>query len=270
MQPKKEQARLAFSIAVAGKGGTGKTTLSTLIVRYLISHKLTPILAIDADPNANFGESMGLEVGDTVGSTIAGFNEDKIRLPSGMTKEGYLEFKLNGTLVESRGVDLLTMGRGQGADCYCYPNLVLRKFADSLVNNYPYVVMDNEAGMEHLSRKTTDNIDVLMMVSNHSIKGVRAVARIRDLVRELKLSVGREMVVITSVPNTLDPLLKEEMHKLNIDPAALIPCDESIQKYDFERRTLLDLPDESEAVAAVGALMSGVLNWKTAMKGAKN
>ncbi len=260
---------MGFSVAVAGKGGTGKTTLATLIVRHLIRNKLVPILAIDADPNANFGESMGLEVAQTVGSTIAGFNEDKISLPSGMTKEAYLEVKLNGTLVESRGVDLLTMGRGQGAECYCYPNVVLRKFADTLVRNYPYMVMDNEAGMEHLSRKTTDNIDVLMLVSNHSIKGIRAVARIKDLVAELKLAVGQELVVITSVPEKLDPMLSEELVRLGIKPAALIPYDESIQKYDFERRTLLDLSDDSRAVAAVGNLMSGILGKELILKGAR-
>ncbi len=260
---------MSFSIAVAGKGGTGKTTLATLVVRYLINANLTPVLAIDADPNANFGESMGLQVEETVGSTIAGFNEDKIGLPQGMTKEAYLEFKLNTTLVESRGVDLLTMGRGQGADCYCYPNLVLRKFADTLVGNYRFMVMDNEAGMEHLSRKTTDNIDVLMLVSNHSIKGVRAVARIKELVDELKLTVAREMVVITSVPSDVDPLLTEELDKLSIKPAALIPYDESIQKYDFERRTLLDLPEESRAVSAVRNLMSGILANESVLKGAK-
>ncbi len=251
---------MTFSIAVAGKGGTGKTTLATLVVRHLIRRKLVPILAIDADPNANFGESMGLEVTETVGSTIAGFNEDKIRLPSGMTKEAYLEVQLNGTLVESRGVDLLTMGRGQGAECYCYPNLVLRKFADTLVQNYPYMVMDNEAGMEHLSRRTTDNIDVLVLVSNHSIKGLRAVARIKELVAELKLRIGRELVVITSVPGRLDPMMSEELENLEIKPFALIPYDETIRKYDFERRTLLDLPDDAIAVAAVDTLMSGILS----------
>ncbi len=261
---------MAFSIAVAGKGGTGKTTLATLIVRYLITNKLTPILAIDADPNSNFGESMGLQVTDTVGSTIAAFNGDKIGIPPGMTKESYLEFKLNATLAESRGVDLLTMGRGQGADCYCYPNVVLRKFADSLVTNYPYMVMDNEAGMEHLSRKTTDNIDVLVLVSNHSIKGLRAVARIRELVDELKLSVGRELVVVTSVPDKLDPVMQDEMKKLGVAPEALIPYDESIQRFDFERRTLLDLPDDSKAVSAVGRLMTDILDNRTILKGARS
>ena len=260
---------MSFSIAVAGKGGTGKTTLSTLVVRHLIKNKLVPILAIDADPNANFGESLGLDVTDTVGSTIAGFNEDKISLPSGMTKEAYLEFKLNGTLAESRGVDLLTMGRGQGAECYCYPNMVLRKFADSLVTNYRYMVMDNEAGMEHLSRKTTDNIDVLMLVSNHSVKGVRAVARIRELVAEVKLVIGQQLVVVTSVPGSLDPVISEEMNRLGIEPAALIPYDETIQRFDFERRTLLDLPDDSAAVTAVDGLMSGILSKESVLKGAK-
>jgi CO dehydrogenase maturation factor len=127
------------------------------------------------------------------------------------------------------------------------------------VQNYPYMVMDNEAGMEHLSRKTTDNIDVLTLVSNHSIKGLRAVARIRELVAELKLRIGRELVVITSVPEKLDPMMTEEMRSLRIEPAALIPYDETIRKYDFERRTLLDLPDEATAVSAVANLMSGIL-----------
>ncbi len=251
---------MAFSIAVAGKGGSGKTTLATLVVKYLVNQKLTPILAIDADPNANFGESMGMGTETTVGSVIASFNEEKINLPPGMTKEAYLDFKLNATLVESRGIDLLTMGRGQGAECYCYPNLVLRKFADTLVKNYRYVIMDNEAGMEHLSRKTTDNVDVLMLVSNHTIKGIRAVAKIRELVNELKLSVGQEIIVITSVPGVPDPVILAEMTKLKIAPVAVIPYDENIQEYDLERRTLLDLPDSSKAVLVVNKLMAGIVN----------
>ena len=182
---------MSFSIAVAGKGGTGKTTVATLIIRYLKNHRFTPVLAVDADPNSNLGESLGLKVGLTVGSMIAQFNEEKISLPPGMTKEAYLDVRLNETLNESNGLDLLTMGRGQGADCYCYPNLILRKFVGSLVDNYPYVVMDNEAGMEHLSRETTDNIDVLILVSNSTVKGLRAVVKIRELVAEFKLSIGK-------------------------------------------------------------------------------
>jgi len=260
---------MAFTLAVAGKGGTGKTTLAALIVRHLKKNGLVPILAIDADPNANLGESLGFEVEHTVGTIIASFNEEKISLPPGMTKEAYLEFKLNETIVEGKGIDLLTMGRGQGAECYCYPNALLRKFADSLVQNYAYMVMDNEAGMEHLSRKTTDNVNTLILMSNHSIKGIRAVARIRELVAELRLSVGQQLVVVAGVPEKLDPLLSEEMAKLGIEPAAFIPYDEMIQRYDFERRTILDLPDDSSAVQAVDNLMPMILSREPILKGEK-
>lgn len=250
---------MSFSIAVAGKGGTGKTTVATLIIRYLKNHRFTPVLAVDADPNSNLGESLGLKVGLTVGSMIAQFNEEKISLPPGITKEAYLDVRLNETLNESNGLDLLTMGRGQGAECYCYPNLILRKFVGSLVNNYPYVVMDNEAGMEHLSRKTTDNIDVLILVSNYTVKGLRAVVKIRELVAELKLSIGKQIVLLTSVPEQPETIMMEEMKRLDIIPAALIPFDNLIQQYDFERKPLLDLPDESISVTTIDKLITELL-----------
>jgi CO dehydrogenase maturation factor len=250
---------LSFSIAVAGKGGTGKTTLATLVIRHLKRNGLVPILAIDADPNTNLGESLGIEVDRTIGSIVASFNEQKISLPPGMTKESYLEFRLNETLIEGPGLDLVTMGRGQGAECYCYPNAVLRKFTETLVKNYPYMVMDNEAGLEHLSRRTTDNVDVLLLVSNHSIKGLRAVARVRELVAEVKLSIGRQLVVVTSAPETIDPVFSQEAARLDIEPAAFIPMDEMIQKYDFERRSLLEMPDDAKSVKAVSQFMATVL-----------
>ncbi len=251
---------MSFSIAVAGKGGSGKTSLASLIIRYLRNNKLEPILAIDADPNANLGESLGLDIKQTLGSIIASFNEEKINIPPGMTKEAYLEYKLNEAIVESKGLDLLTMGRGEGPECYCYPNLLLRKFADSLADNYAYVVMDNEAGLEHLSRRTTQNIDVLLIISDHSVKGVRTVARIRDLVSELKLVVNRQSVIINFAPDKLAPLVTEELARLGIEPTALVPEDEEIYKYDLELKPLLELPDASKAVRAVNDLMARFLN----------
>ena len=255
---------MSFSIAVAGKGGSGKTSLATLIIRYLMKNGSGPILAIDADPNANLGESLGLDINKTVGSIIATFNEDKINIPPGMTKEAYLEYKLNETIVESKGLDLITMGRGEGPECYCYPNLLLRKFADMLAGNYAYVVMDNEAGMEHLSRRTTQNIDLLLIVSDHSVKGVRTIARIRDLASELKLVVRRQAAIVNIVPDELAPMVKEELDRLGIESPVIIPEDEQIYQYDLELKPLLGLPDTSKAVKAIDDLMAELLN-KTAV-----
>jgi CO dehydrogenase maturation factor len=255
---------LSFNIAVAGKGGSGKTSLASLVIRYLMRKGAGPILAIDADPNANLGESLGLDIKQTVGSLIASFNEEKINIPPGMTKEAYLDVKLNGTIVESKGIDLVTMGRGEGPECYCYPNVILRKFADTLSGNYPYMVMDNEAGMEHLSRRTTQNVDELLIVSDHTVKGVRTVARIIELVDELKLIVKRRSVIINQVPNGLDPMVSEELKKSGIEPAATIPRDEELVKYDIQMKPLLEMPDSSKAVRAVGDLMTNLLSVKEA------
>ncbi|UCC16074.1 MAG: AAA family ATPase [Dehalococcoidales bacterium] len=251
---------MTFSIAVAGKGGTGKTSLSSLIIRYLQNKGSGPILAIDADPNANLADSLGLDVGITIGSIIASFNGDKINIPPGMTKEAYLEIKMNGAITESKGLDLITMGRGEGPECYCYPNALLRKFADDLSGNYSYVVMDNEAGMEHLSRRTTQNIDVLLIVSDHSVKGVRTVARIMDLVSELKLVVGKQIVIINSVQDELAHRVKEELEILGIDSPVVIPRDEEVYQYDLEARPLVELTDDSKAVIAINNLMDEIVS----------
>jgi len=250
---------LTFNIAVAGKGGSGKTSVASLVIRYLKKNGKGPILAVDADPNANLGESLGLSIKQTIGSIIASFNEEKINIPPGMTKEAYLEYKLNEAIVESGGLDLVTMGRGEGPDCYCYPNLILRKFVDTLSQSYAYMVMDNEAGMEHLSRRTTQNVDALLIISDHSVKGIRTVARIRDLVSELKLVVRRQSVIINFVPDTLDPLVTKELDRLGIEPKVIIPLDEEVYQYDLKQKPLLDLPDTSTAVRAVNSLMAKIL-----------
>jgi len=253
---------LSFNIAVAGKGGSGKTSVASLVIRYLIKNGSGPILAIDADPNANLGESLGLTVEQTVGLMLDAFQKDKINIPPGMNKQGYLEYRLNEIIVESKGLDLVTMGRGEGPECYCYPNLILKKFVDSLAENYAYTVMDNEAGMEHLSRRTTQNVDGLFIISDHSVKGIRTVARIRDLVSELKLVVKRQLVIINFVPTKLDPLVTEELKRLGVDPIATIPLDEEVYEYDLKLKSLLDLPDTSKAVRAVNDLMTKLFKTK--------
>jgi CO dehydrogenase maturation factor len=250
---------MTFSIAIAGKGGSGKTTTCSLMIRELRNRGLTPILAVDADGNANLHESLGLKLGTTIGSILAEFNSDKISIPSGMNKGAFLQVRLNQAIVESRGIDLISMGRGEGTGCYCYPNSVLKEFIDRLKGNYKYMVMDNEAGMEHLSRRTTENIDELLIASDYSVKGIRTAARIRELVDELKLDVKRVSFILTRVPAALATHITQELEALRIAPIALIPLDPEIQRFDLEQRSLLDLPDTSLAVHAVKKLMDEVL-----------
>jgi CO dehydrogenase maturation factor len=251
---------LTVNIAVAGKGGTGKTSIASLVIRYLIKNGLGTVLAVDADPNSNLAENLGLEVRQTVGRILNEFQGEKLKIPAGTTKEGYLEYQLNTAITESKSLDLITMGRGEGPDCYCYPNTVIRKLIDQWSNNYAYVVMDNEAGMEHLSRRTTQNIDELLLVSDHSVKGLRAVARIRDLVKELNLVVNRESLILNMVPGEIDPLLIDEMGRLGIAPAAVIPADADLKRFDLEQRPLSELTDTSKAVAAVNILLDKLLS----------
>jgi CO dehydrogenase maturation factor len=247
---------MSIKIAVAGKGGCGKTSITALVIRYLKKNGKTPILAVDADPNANLGESLGLRVPQTIGRILDDFQHEKISIPPGMTKEAYLDYKLNETLVESQGLDLITMGRGQGPECYCYPNTVLKKFIDGLSDSYAYVVMDNEAGMEHLSRKTTEDVDALLLVSNHSVKGVRAIGRILELVGELKLHVKKKYILINIVPDKLDPLVADELKRLGLKADIIIPEDKTLYRHDLEQKPLMEMPDNSPAVQAVARLMA--------------
>jgi CO dehydrogenase maturation factor len=246
---------LSTNIAVAGKGGTGKTSVTSLVIRYLLKNELGTVLAVDADPNSNLAENLGLQVRQTIGRILNDFQGEKLNIPSGMTKEAYLEYQLNGAISEGKKLDLITMGRGEGPECYCYPNVVIRKLIDDWAKNYTYVVMDNEAGMEHLSRRTTQNIDEMLLVSDHSVKGLRAIARIRDLIKELKLVIKRESIIINQVPGEIDPLLKQEMERLVINPAVVIPADDDVRQYDLEQKPLFNLPDTSRAVEAVNGLM---------------
>ena len=252
---------MTHTIAVAGKGGAGKTSITSMVIRYLLKRAAVPILAVDADSNANLGESLGFEVTGTVGQILDDFQKEKINIPVGMTKEAYLEIKLNTAIIESKDIDLLTMGRGEGPECYCYPNTMLRKLIDILAGNYKYVVMDNEAGLEHLSRRTTRNVDDLILVSNHSVKGVRTMARVRELVEQLRLQVGRQWVLVNAVPGgKLEPLVAEEVARQGLGPVVIIPYDEEVYRYDLQLKPLMELQDNSQAVIVVDELMAKLTN----------
>ena len=250
---------MTYSVALAGKGGTGKTTLASLIIRFLHTKRNGPILAVDADPNTNLPEGLGIEVKETVGKMLAGFMEEKLNFPQGMSKEVYMEYRLNELLVESKGLDLLAMGRGEGTGCYCYPNVILRKYIDILTRNYPYVVLDNEAGMEHVSRRLSDRIDLMLMVSDYSLKGVKSAGRIRELTQELKLEVGKQFLVINRAPEQLDNSIRDEVERQGLNLLGVIPVDEEVFQYDLKGIPIMNLPDESEAVKTVNELMNRVI-----------
>jgi CO dehydrogenase maturation factor len=246
-------------IAMAGKGGTGKTTLSALIIRYLQKRGLGPILAVDADPSSNLADALGLAVRRSLGTVREDFFETKGKLPPGMTKETFLEMKLHEILVESPGLDLLVMGRPEGPGCYCYANNILRRHLDLLVKNYPFVVMDNEAGMEHLSRRTTQGVDYLLFLSDYSITGIRTVGNIQELIDELKLSVKEKHLVVDRAPERLDPGFSQEIQKQELDLLGTVPVDPFISEYELQGKSLLDLPDKSPAVQVVTEMMGKMI-----------
>ena len=247
-------------IAMAGKGGTGKTTLSALIVRFLKRKGWGPILAVDADPSCNLADALGLTARQSLGCAREDFFETKGSLPPGMTKETYLEMKLHEILVESQGLDLLVMGRPEGPGCYCYANNILRRHLDLLIQNYPFVVMDNEAGMEHLSRRTTQGVDYLLYLSDYSIKGIRTVGKIRELIEELKLSIRERHLVVDRAPVELDPNFSGEIQKQALALLGTIPVDPFISEYEMKGKPLLDLPDDSPAVKTVAGMMEKMIH----------
>ena len=245
-----------ISIAVAGKGGTGKTTLAALIVRNLARSGKAPLLVVDADANANLAESLGLSSERSIGGILHQFQDERNSLPPGMTKEAFLDVRLNETLIESNGMDLLVMGRKEGPGCYCHPNAILRKFMDFLLPNYRFIIMDNEAGLEHLSRRTTDRVDVLLVVTDPSVKGARTAASIREIARELKLEIGRMALVVGRYVHNGDPAFEEALRNTGLEVAARIPYDDAVFQRDLAGESLMELPDDRPAVAAVAELLA--------------
>lgn len=248
---------MSVVIALAGKGGTGKTTLAALIIRHLKAEADGAILAVDADPTSGLAQGLGIMIPVTIGSMRETFLKDHGDLPTGVPKETYLELKTHELLAESEGVDLLVMGRPEGKGCYCYINNVLRGCIDLLVKNYAYVVIDNEAGMEHLSRRTTHHVDVLLITTDHSINGLRAAKKVGDLATEMGLSPKGQYVVANRVTPNLSGQFLDEADRLGIVISGAIPEDPMILEYDLAQRPLIQLPERSAAVRS----MSEIVKW---------
>jgi len=245
-----------MKIAVSGKGGTGKTTIAALVIRYLLRKNLKPILAVDADPNANLGDALGVKVGSSVGKVLDSFLKDKENLPTGVVKESLIDYKLSEILVEEKGFDLLSMGQGEGPGCYCYPNTIVRNYIEKLASNYKYVVIDNEAGMEHISRRTNGNLDVLLLISDPSLKGVRTCKKLEDLVNKLGLNIKKLYLMINRVDNGVPPQVTEELEKLKLNLVGILPEDKNIIDYELRGIPMLNLEDNSLSVIKLNEVMA--------------
>ncbi|HXX57499.1 MAG TPA: AAA family ATPase [Thermodesulfovibrionales bacterium] len=245
---------MAYVIALAGKGGTGKTSTASLAVRYLIEKKKGPVLAVDADSNACLNEALGVKVHATIGK-LREESLEAIRAggerPGGMSMEQLFDYQVQQAIIESRGVDLLVMGRPEGPGCYCAANNIIRKYTDKLSETYPYIVIDNEAGMEHLSRRTTHKIDLLVIVSDPTAKGIMTAKRIYELVDELRLEVDKRVLIINRVVGLEGRDLSETAEKWGITVAGLVPQDDMVFRFDLEGKPLFDLPSDASSVKAL-------------------
>jgi len=245
---------LTFSIAVSGKGGTGKTTIAALLIQAIWKKTGGPVLAIDADPNSNLNEVLGVEATKTVGDIREQLLKEKDKLPLEQTKEDYLNYMIQTSLVESEGFDLLVMGRPEGPGCYCYMNTLLRKIVDSLSKNYPYCVMDAEAGLEHFSRRTTRDVDVLLITTDPSSRGVMTAKRIVELVKELNTKFGKIYVVANRVTPEVAENVKNQIASLGLECLGMVPEDPLIQQFDLDAKPLTELPESSLAHRSIEAI----------------
>ncbi len=239
---------MPYSVALAGKGGTGKTTMAGMLIKYLLKKEKTPILAVDADCNANLNEVLGVEITDTLGNAREEMKKGDV--PSGMTKNIFMEMKLEEAVVEADGFDLIVMGQPEGAGCYCAANTLLTNYLERLSGNYPYIVMDNEAGMEHISRLTTHNVDILLIVSDPSRRGLQTAVRIDELARCLKIGVGKSYVVINQVREAPSEQAMTMIKKANLELIGTVPEDDLIYDFDFNGRPTIEMPEDSKSVKA--------------------
>ena len=252
---------MTTTIAIAGKGGTGKTTLAGLLIGRLAKAKAGPILAIDADPSSNLNTVLGLPLEKTVGD-IREETSEKARanlLEAGIAKRDLLDYEINTSVVEGVGVDLLAMGRPEGPGCYCAANNMLRAIIDTIADSYPWVVIDNEAGLEHLSRRTTRDVDVLFIVSDATVRGVTTAGRIAALLDELNTKVGRHYLIVNRAGSGLSPELERAIEQNGLDLLAVLPDDPQVAAFDAAGRALVHLPADSAINAALQPVVETML-----------
>jgi CO dehydrogenase maturation factor len=244
------------TFTVAGKGGVGKTAISSLLIDLL--SKKGVVLAIDADPSTNLNTALGLPLEATVGGAREEVTEDitKGRTSPGVSKQELLDMKIHGALVESSKIDLLAMGRPEGPGCYCAANHMLRTTIDRLAKNYDYVVVDSEAGMEHISRQTTQDVDFLVIVSDPTMRGITAAARVKDLIKEMRTKVGKVGLVVNRVRNGLPPEIGVAVKEFGLNLIAIIPEDPNLSELEIKGKPIIELPEGSPLRVGVQEILS--------------
>ena len=249
------------TIAVAGKGGVGKTTTCGMMIDYLCKKGDGPVLVVDADANANLNEVLGVEVETSLGAIREEMAQAEMKgtIPAGMTKADYAEFKFNSAVIEEDDFDMLVMGRTQGKGCYCYVNGVLKTQVDKYAKNYSYIVMDNEAGLEHVARGTLPHVDTMLLISDCSRRGVQAVARIAEMVEDLGLKPGQMGLIINRAPDgVLDDGVRAEIEKHGLKLFGVLPQDDAVYRCDCIGEPSAKLPDSDPMKVALRGIMQSI------------
>ncbi len=261
---------MTITIALAGKGGVGKTTVAAMIIKYLAQNQSGSILAIDADPSSNLNMVLGLDLEWTVGdiredmleqvkSSLTNGGAAMGTMPGGTNKRDYLDYHIHSALAEGNRFDLIAMGRGEGQGCYCAVNHNLREVIDSMSKHYAYVVIDNEAGMEHLSRRTTRDVQHLFIISDPTQRGLVAAQRIADMRKELDINIENAYLIINRVNGDLPAPLKTEIEKTDAPVLGIIPANDDLSAFEFSGKPLVELGDDSPVYQSVEKIMRQIL-----------
>ena len=262
---------MTTTIALAGKGGVGKTTIAGMVIKYLVQSQPGAVLAIDADPSSNLNMVLGLDLEWTVGDiredllaqvkdTLVAGGAAMGTLPGGVSKREYLDYKIRASLAEGEQFDLIAMGRSEGPGCYCAVNHNLREVVDSISKNYSYIVIDNEAGMEHLSRRTTRDVQHLLIVTDPTQRGIVAAERIASFRKDMDIRIEQAYLVLNRMSGEIPEPLQERIDALDIPLLAVIPSDRELSNFEFSGRPLIDLGDRSPVYQAVTAMMREILH----------
>ena len=252
---------MPHTIAVAGKGGVGKTTTCGMLIDYLCKKNRGPVLVVDADANSNLNEVLGVEVETSLGAIREEMAQAELKgtIPAGMTKADYAEFKFNSALIEEDDFDMLVMGRTQGKGCYCYVNGVLKTQVDKYAKNYSYIVMDNEAGLEHVARGTLPHVDTMLLISDCSRRGVQAVSRIAEMINDMELKPAKMGLIINRAPNgELNDGIREEIERHGLTLFGVLPQDEAVYRCDCNGEPSAKLPDNDPMKTALKGIMQSI------------